>query len=199
MKLMYFNDFRLGVVKGDNVVDVTAAVQNIPHTGPGNLINGVIERWADVRGRIDSAANSGKGLPVTQVKIRPPLPKPINVDCMAVNYMEDGTRKQAAEINAFHKSPGCIIAHGETMIMPDIPLSILEGEAELAVVIGKRAKNVTQARAMEHVFGLMAPRAMPPSSAIRFIRLNHVTPSRRLGRIWSPPTKSRIRTSCKCG
>ena len=55
MKLMYFNDFRLGVLKGDNVVDVTAAVQNIPHTGPGNLINGVIERWADVRGSIERA------------------------------------------------------------------------------------------------------------------------------------------------
>lgn len=153
MKLMYFNDFRLGVLKGDTVIDVTAAVQNIPHTGPGNLINGVIERWADVRSKIESAASSGKGLPVSQVKIRPPLPKPINVDCMAVNYMEDGTRKQAAEINAFLKSPGCIVGHGDTMIMPDIPLSIFEGEAELAVVIGKRARHVTQANAMQHVFG----------------------------------------------
>lgn len=153
MKLMYFNDFRLGVLKGDNVVDVTAAVQNIPHTGPGNLINGVIERWADVRGTLERAAASGSGLPVSQVKIRPPLPKPVNVDCMAVNYMEDGTRKEPAPINAFHKSPGCIVGHGDTMVMPDIPISILEGEAEMAVVIGKRARNVPAAKAMEHVFG----------------------------------------------
>ncbi|MBY0270487.1 MAG: fumarylacetoacetate hydrolase family protein [Burkholderiales bacterium] len=153
MKLMYFNDFRLGVLKGDNVVDVTTAVQNIPHTGPGNLINGVIERWADVRGALERAAASGSGLPVSQVKIRPPLPKPVNVDCMAVNYMEDGTRKEPAPINAFHKSPGCIIGHGDTMVMPDIPISILEGEAEMAVVIGKRARNVPAAKAMEHVFG----------------------------------------------
>ncbi len=153
MKLLYFNDFRLGVLKGANVVDVTAAVQNVPHTGPGNLIIGVIERWADVRGALDRAANAGSGVPVSQVKIRPPLPKPVNVDCMAVNYMEDGTRKEAAPINAFHKSPGCIVGHGDTMIMPDIALSILEGEAELAVIIGKRAKNVPASRAMEHVFG----------------------------------------------
>ena len=153
MKLMYFNDFRLGVLKGDNVVDVTTAVQNIPHTGPGNLINGVIERWADVRGALERAAASGSGLPVSQVKIRPPLPKPVNVDCMAVNYMEDGTRKEPAPINAFHKSPGCIIGHGDTMVMPDIPISILEGEAEMAVVIGKRALNFSSSKAMEHVFG----------------------------------------------
>ena len=153
MKLLYFNDFRLGVLKGDNVVDVTPAVQNVPHTGPGNLIIGVIERWSDLRGGIERAAGSGAGVPVAQVKIRPPLPKPVNVDCMAVNYMEDGTRKEPAPINAFHKSPGCVVGHGETMVMPDIPLSIFEGEAELAVVIGKRAKHVPAARAMEHVFG----------------------------------------------
>jgi 2-keto-4-pentenoate hydratase/2-oxohepta-3-ene-1,7-dioic acid hydratase in catechol pathway len=153
MKLLYFNDFRLGVLSGDSVVDVTPVVQNIPHTGPGNLIIGVIERWSELRGPLERAAGAGGGVPVSQVKIRPPLPKPVNVDCMAVNYMEDGTRTEPAPINAFHKSPGCIVGHGDTVILPDIALSIFEGEAELAVVIGKRAKHVPAARAMEHVFG----------------------------------------------
>jgi len=153
MKLLYFNDFRLGVLKDDTVVDVTPAAQNVPHTHPGNLIIGVIERWADLRAPIERAAAAGKGVPVSQVKIRPPLPKPVNIDCMAVNYMEDGTRKEPAPINAFHKSPGCIIGHGDTMIMPDAFMSIFEGEAELAVVIGKRAHQVPASRAMEHVFG----------------------------------------------
>jgi 2-keto-4-pentenoate hydratase/2-oxohepta-3-ene-1,7-dioic acid hydratase in catechol pathway len=157
MKLLYFNDFRLGVLKGDRVMDVTSVVQNVPHTGPGNLIIGVIERWSDLRGPLEKASSgsnaAASGLPVSEVKIRPPLPKPVNVDCMAVNYMEDGTRKEPAPINAFHKSPGCVVGHGETVILPDIALSIFEGEAELAVVIGKRAKQVPAARAMEHVFG----------------------------------------------
>ena len=109
MKLVYFNDFRLGVLKGDTVVDVTSAVQKIPHTGPGDLMNGLIARWADYRGALERASADGRGVPVAQVKIRPPLPKPVNVDCMAVNYMEDGTRKEPAPINAFHKSPSAII------------------------------------------------------------------------------------------
>jgi 2-keto-4-pentenoate hydratase/2-oxohepta-3-ene-1,7-dioic acid hydratase in catechol pathway len=67
--------------------------------------------------------------------------------------MEDGTRKEPAPINAFHKSPGCVVGHGDTMVMPDIAMSIFEGEAELAAVIGKRAKHVPASRAMEHVFG----------------------------------------------
>jgi 2-keto-4-pentenoate hydratase/2-oxohepta-3-ene-1,7-dioic acid hydratase in catechol pathway len=92
-------------------------------------------------------------LPVAQVKIRPPLPKPVNVDCMAVNYMEDGTREKPAPINAFHKSTGCIVGHGDTLVLPDVAASIFEGEAELAFIIGKRASQVPAARAMEHVFG----------------------------------------------
>src|SRR5688572_22527067 len=98
MKLVCFNDFRLGVLKGDTVVDVTPTVQNIPHAGPGDLMNGLIAHWAQYKGQLEKAAASGKGVPVAQVKIRPPLPKPVNVDCMAVNYMEDGTRKEPAPI-----------------------------------------------------------------------------------------------------
>ena len=153
MKLLYFNDFRLGVLKGDAVVDVTPVVQKIPHNGPGDLMNRLIEHFAEHRGALERAAADGRGVPVSQVKIRPPLPKPVNVDCMAVNYMEDGTRKEPAPINAFHKSPGCIVGHGDAMVLPDIAATIFEGEAELALVIGKRASHVPAAKAMEYVFG----------------------------------------------
>ena len=153
MKLMYFDDFRLGVVKGDSVVDVMAAVQDIPHTGPHDLISGLIERFAAYRGKLEKAAADGKGVPLARVRIRPPLPRPVNIDCMAVNYMEDGTRKEPAPINAFHKSPSAIIGNGDTMVLPDMPATIFEGEAEVALVIGKRASHVPAAKAMDYVFG----------------------------------------------
>jgi len=90
MKLLFFDDFKLGVLKGDAVVDVSDAVKDIPHTGPHNLISGLIERFADYKGRLESAAARGQGKPVSQVRIRPPIPKPYNIVAMAVNYMEDG-------------------------------------------------------------------------------------------------------------
>src|SRR3989442_6095176 len=153
MKLVYFDDYKLGVLKGDRVVDVSQAVRDIPHVGPGDLMNSLIERFAQYRGRLEDAAASGQGVAVSSVRIRPPLPKPMNIDAMAVNYMEDGTRKEPAPINAFHKSPGAVIGDGDTMVLPDVPATIFEGEAEVAVVIGKRASHVSAARAMDHVFG----------------------------------------------
>jgi len=154
MKLLYFDDFKLGVLKGDNtVVDVSAAVQDIPHVGPGDLMNSLIERFASYRAKIEAAAASGSGVPLGSVRIRPPLPAPRTIDCMAVNYMEDGTRSAPAPINAFHKSPSAIVGPGDTMVLPDVPASIFEGEAEMAVIIGKRASHVSAADAMNYVFG----------------------------------------------
>jgi 2-keto-4-pentenoate hydratase/2-oxohepta-3-ene-1,7-dioic acid hydratase in catechol pathway len=153
VKLLFFDDFKLGVLKADTVVDVSHVVRAIPHVGPHDLINGVIERFADHRRALEQAVEQGKGVPVSEVRIRPPLPKPWNIVCMAVNYMEDGTRAEPAPINAFHKSPNSVIGHDDTMVLPDVPATIFEGEAEVAVIIGKRASGVKAADAMSYVFG----------------------------------------------
>src|SRR4051794_6871550 len=155
MKILYFNDFRLGVLNGQNVVDVMDVVRDIPHTGPHNLINGLIERFADYRGKLEQAASKAKGVPLSEVRIRPPLPKPHNIDCMAVNYMEDGTRSEPAPINAFHKSSNAIIGNGDTMVLPDVPATFFEGEAEVALIICKRAKKVKASDAMSNIFDYM--------------------------------------------
>jgi 2-keto-4-pentenoate hydratase/2-oxohepta-3-ene-1,7-dioic acid hydratase in catechol pathway len=168
VRLLFFDDFKLGVVKGDRVVDVSETVRDIPHVGPHDLINGLIERFGQYKARLEDAANRGQGVPITGVRLRPPLPKPSNIVCMAVNYMEDGTRSEPAPINAFLKSPNAIIGPGDTMVLPDVPATIFEGEAELAVVIGKPASHVRAADAMSYVFGYTnfidgSARGLPPS------------------------------------
>jgi 2-keto-4-pentenoate hydratase/2-oxohepta-3-ene-1,7-dioic acid hydratase in catechol pathway len=87
---------------------------------------------------------------------------------MAVNYMEDGTRSEPAPINAFLKTANAIIGDGDTMVLPDVPSPIFEGEAEMAAVIGKRCSNVSQAEAMSCIFGYLnfidgSARGLPPS------------------------------------
>jgi len=168
VKLLFFDDFRLGVLTGDAVVDVSPVVRDIPHTGPHDLVSGLIERFADYKGRLADAVGRGRGVPVGQVRIRPPLPKPYNIVAMAVNYMEDGTRAEPAPINAFHKSPNAVIGDGDTMVLPDVPATIFEGEAEVALVIGPRASHVRAAEAMSYVFGYTnfidgSARGLPPA------------------------------------
>jgi len=173
MKLLYFNDFKLGALKGDQVVDLSAEVKDIPHICPGTLMNGLIEQWGSYKARLEAALARGTGVPVSSVRIRPPVPGPRTIDCMAVNYMEDGTRSAPAPINAFHKSPSAIIGPGDTMVLPDVPAPIFEGEAEVAVVIGKKATNLTEDQVMSHIFGYMnfidgSARGLPPPGNVFF-------------------------------
>ena len=173
MKICYFNDYRLGVIKGDQVVDVTDAVKDIPHLDSRDLIIGLIAKWDSCKARVEKAAADGKGVPLSGVKLRPPVPKPGNIVCMAVNYMEDGTLPEKPAINAFHKAATAVIGDGDTMVLPDAPASIFEGEAEMALVIGTRATRVTQADAFKHIFGYTcfidgSARGLPPPGNVFF-------------------------------
>ena len=174
MKLAFFDDFRLGVITGtDRITDVTDTVRDVPHTGPHDLISNLIARFDTYRARLEQAARSGNAVPLAGRRLRPPLPKPGNIVCMAVNYMEDGTRTEPAPLNAFHKAPTAVIGDGDTMVLPDVPATIFEGEAEMAVVIGKRAERVPAARAMDHVFGYInfidgSARGLPPPGNVFF-------------------------------
>ena len=155
MKLVFFDDFKLGVVKDGAVVDISDAVSSIPHQEPSELINRLIAGFSEHKQKLTEVVNERNGVPVAQVKLRSPMPKPFNIVAMAVNYMEDGTRAEPAPINAFHKSPNSVIGDGDTLVLPDIPATIFEGEAEMALVIGKRAEQVKAEDAYDYIFGYL--------------------------------------------
>jgi len=153
MKLLHFDDYRLGVLHGDSVIDISHVAGGVPHVSPRDQMSILIEHFGELKAGIRKATETDKGVPIAKVRIRPPLPRPANIDCMAVNYIEDPSRPEPATINAFQKSPNAVIGDGDTMVLPDVPATIFEGEAELAAVIGKRARNVKATDAMNYVFG----------------------------------------------
>src|SRR4029079_17375662 len=87
-----------------------------------------------------------------------PVPRPSKIICIGLNY-----RDHAAESNMaipespviFSKFPTCVIAPGEPVVVPSTSQQV-DYEAELAVVIGRRAKNVKASRAMDYVLGYTA-------------------------------------------
>ncbi|SEF13812.1 2-keto-4-pentenoate hydratase/2-oxohepta-3-ene-1,7-dioic acid hydratase (catechol pathway) [Burkholderia sp. WP9] len=173
MKLIYFDDFQLGVLKGERVVNITSVLSDIPHRDRQDLMTGLIAGFDAYRPRIESQLATEQGTPLASVTLRAPLPRPRQISCMAVNYMENGTLDARPPMNAFHKSPGAIIGPGETMLLPDVPASVFEGEAELGVVIGRRASNVPAAQALSYVFGYVnfidgSARGLPPAHNVFF-------------------------------
>lgn len=93
--------------------------------------------------------------PLSQVKLSAPI-RPGKIIAIGRNYAE-----HAAELNhdippapiIFAKFPSSIIGHGEAIAWKASITEKVDWEGELAVVIGKQARNVTEADAYKHVFG----------------------------------------------
>ena len=68
MKLVLFNDFVPGVLKGARVVDVSSVVDDIPHINAQTLMSGLIERFDQYRDALESAVAGSDGVPASEVR-----------------------------------------------------------------------------------------------------------------------------------
>ena len=153
MKFGFFNEWNLGVVKGDQIVDVSAVLGQVHAHSPMELVSVILENFDELRSPIEDYAAKQSGVPITSVTIRPPVPRPDKIICMAVNYLE-GENPPMPEIDAFLKASDCVIGPGETVLMdPASKAPIFHAEPEVAVVIGKQGRAISQANAMDHVLG----------------------------------------------
>ena len=164
MKLLLFNDYRVGVLNGGgNVVDVTRAVPNaesMPKTPLGGeaVMESVIESFEGLRSEFEKIVSQEAGVALDQVRIRPPLPRPPDALCCFSNYLDrqDATRPPVYNLDFFHKSASSIIGYGDTVDVPDLQEALVyQPEPEFAYVIGKRGRNIPAAQALDYVFGYM--------------------------------------------
>lgn len=154
MKLVLYDSYRMGVLYGSEVIDVTAAVLDLRDHPVGQRINDVIARWDDFRRRIETAAKTGPRRSIAQVRFRPPLPKPGKILCLGVNYLE-AARPQLAPLDAFVKTPDVLSGDGDTITLPPFEARTCQPEPELAFVVGRQARHVKAADAMDYVFGYL--------------------------------------------
>ena len=107
------------------------------------------------------------------MRIRPPLPKPGNIVCMAVNYMEDGTWPKPAPINAFHKSPTAIIGRATPWCCPMSRRRSSRARRRSRSSSASARRNVAAAEAMDYIFGYInfidgSARGLPPAGNVFF-------------------------------
>jgi 2-keto-4-pentenoate hydratase/2-oxohepta-3-ene-1,7-dioic acid hydratase in catechol pathway len=156
MRLARFDAGRIGVVRGDNIVDVTDVVGAAADEWPPIAMTRLIANFEEYRDRLARAAG-GKGTHLSAVKLLTPVPWPSKIVAFPVNY-HDHAAEMAVGYRAnmqgfFLKPPSSLIGPSETIVLPDIPGRNIEHECELAIIIGKRGRGIIRERAAEHVFG----------------------------------------------
>lgn len=99
----------------------------------------------------------GDSVALEDVELYPPISRPSKIIAIGLNY-EDHAEETGAEIPkkpiVFAKYPNTIVGPGDPIRIPKITEQA-DYEAELAVVIGERARNVEVEEALDYVFGYM--------------------------------------------
>jgi 2-keto-4-pentenoate hydratase/2-oxohepta-3-ene-1,7-dioic acid hydratase in catechol pathway len=129
--------WRAGVVDGDAIVDAGASVRALLARG--------------------EVAAGGERLARESVRLGPPVPDPSKIVCLGLNYRDHAQESGLTPPSApmfFAKFPNSLIGPGERIVPPATTQKV-DYEAELAVVIGRRGRDIATADALGHVAGAM--------------------------------------------
>ncbi|MGN4070669.1 fumarylacetoacetate hydrolase family protein [Burkholderia gladioli] len=154
MKLVTFRSgdtTRLGVIDGNDVVDLNQADASVPANLRAALMSGI-----DLNAAARRAIASGEHrVPFASIKLAPVVPDPGKIVCLGHNFYdhakEGGNLKPVYPL-IFFRGASSLIAHEDPVIRPRVSEK-LDYEAELMIVIGKRARHVKRDDALEYVFG----------------------------------------------
>lgn len=94
-------------------------------------------------------------LPLSAIRFDPPV-RPSKIICIGRNYAEHAAETGhdvPKEPLIFAKFPSALIGHGQAITWNENITQQVDWEGELAVVIGTRARNVSEESAMRYIFG----------------------------------------------
>jgi len=162
MKIATFNNHRVGLVEGDLIYDVTQAVPDAGPAFPQVYMSRLIDQWSERRDDILAERQRAQGVSLETVTLHAPNPAPFHVVAAPVNYRkhigEIGARSvsgnsSAIERGFFLKASSSVSGPGDGIVLPKGSIRRFDHESELAVIIGRRAKNIPRQQALDYVFG----------------------------------------------
>jgi 2-keto-4-pentenoate hydratase/2-oxohepta-3-ene-1,7-dioic acid hydratase in catechol pathway len=151
MRLMLTSDDRIAVQRDGGIVDVSAAFDDIRYRTSADRMPRVLAILNERRPRIEELA--ARDQPATMPGLQAPVPRPPKLIAAFGNYREGSSGERQMQ-DVFLESPDSVIGPNGTVVLPNHPASIFHHEAELALVVGGRAKNLpTDERALEALAG----------------------------------------------
>ena len=158
MKIVGFeanNSVRLGVVEGENVI----YLQVVDPKLPGDLgeylrvSNGDLKPLAALSAKAPASAH----IPLAGLKYALPVARPGKIICLGLNYLDhvkEGPQKDNIPKfqSIFFRMLTSLVPHLQPLMRPVKSIQ-LDYEAEMVVIIGKRAKHLTMANATDCIAG----------------------------------------------
>jgi 2-keto-4-pentenoate hydratase/2-oxohepta-3-ene-1,7-dioic acid hydratase in catechol pathway len=166
MKVCHFNDNRLGVVIGAEVVDVTTALEDLPSlTWPVPPGDHLIRNFSTLKNGIEAAIPTGKRRALSDIRLLSPVANASKVIAAPVNYALHLAEARAdvgvnfgTDIKTIHyyglflKSSTSVVGPGEGITLPDLERRI-DREVEVVAVIARECFQAPQSEALDYVLG----------------------------------------------
>jgi 2-keto-4-pentenoate hydratase/2-oxohepta-3-ene-1,7-dioic acid hydratase in catechol pathway len=166
MKICWFGDNQLGLVEGDVVCDVSAALRALPPPRyPAPKGDPLIANLSRIGEEIHKVAPGAKKIPIKDARFLSPVASPTKIIGTPVNYLKH-IEEAAAQRDVFTgryqggiEEQGLFLKATSSLVGPGegVKLRFLDRrtdhEMELGVVIGKFANNIPEARALDYVAG----------------------------------------------
>jgi 2-keto-4-pentenoate hydratase/2-oxohepta-3-ene-1,7-dioic acid hydratase in catechol pathway len=117
----------------------------------------LIEAWSTLDSTaVSAAADRSSPARLADIELQPPVPDPTKIIAAPVNYADHQSEMNVdAHVSAlgfFLKAPSSLLRPGGTIQLPYDDRRF-DQEGELACIIGRRARSLTPAEALDHVFG----------------------------------------------
>ncbi|MYM25403.1 5-oxopent-3-ene-1,2,5-tricarboxylate decarboxylase [Duganella sp. FT135W] len=144
---------RLGVLDQGSVVDINRVLPQVPPDLRAALLAG-IDLTSAARVALAQSTQADR-TQLSDLEVAPLVPSPGKTICLGLNYYDhaaESGREKPVYPWFFLRCDTSLLAHGEAALLPRVS-ERFDYEAELAVVIGTRARHVTQEQALQHVFG----------------------------------------------
>jgi 2,4-didehydro-3-deoxy-L-rhamnonate hydrolase len=165
MRLCRFAENRVGLVRGEQVFDVTAALAGLSYPYPLPRFDPLVANLATLRPEIERLADKTTPCPVGDIECLSPVANPGKIVAAPVNYkkhLEEARadaaihhQKQIEEIQRvglFLKATSSMVGAGEGVAIRH-PDRRTDHEIELAAVIGRKADRVSAEHALDYVAG----------------------------------------------
>jgi 2,4-diketo-3-deoxy-L-fuconate hydrolase len=166
MRLCRFNDDRLGLVEGDQVLDVTAALDVLPPLRwPVPQGDHLIRNLDLIRPAVQAARATARVHALSDVTLLSPIANPSKIPAAPVNYLAHEAEaaadpatfhgqhvKRIADVGLFLKSTSSLVGASEGVVI-NHPARRTDHEIELAVIIGKTCWQIGRDQAMDYVAG----------------------------------------------
>lgn len=156
MKIARFNEGRIGIVVDQEIIDVSDLVNSGLEAWPLVAMNRLIMDYQKFE-PILQAALSRPRIPLSLVQLLTPIPASSKVIAYPINYhdhaAEMGRQVKANNLGFFLKPPSSLSGPSEPILLPDLPDRRIDHECELAIVIGKRGKDIRREEWQNYVFG----------------------------------------------